>query len=98
MAITGGILMDMGGGIMIENMSTMVFSALYPERRRFFMNPSQVVFYARVIAGPTLTSWQPPHDMSWRFFIGVAAISSLLVILFPRTQFCQHQRKMNGFI
>ncbi|MFA5688174.1 MAG: MFS transporter [Kiritimatiellales bacterium] len=86
MAITGGILMGMGGGV-IESMSTTVLSDLYPERRRFFMNLSQIVFCAGAIAGPALMSWLLPLGMSWRiYFIGVAIISALLTVLFTCTK------------
>ncbi len=84
MAFVGGALMGLGGGI-IESMSTTVLSDMYPDRRKFFLNFSQIIYCLGAVTGPAVMSWLLPLGVSWRVcFAGIAVTSFLLVVLFSR--------------
>lgn len=83
-AFVGGALMGLGGGI-IESMSTSVLSDMYPGRRKFLLNFSQIIYCLGAIAGPAVMSWLLPLGVSWRVcFAGIAVASLLLVVLYSR--------------
>lgn len=83
-AFVGGALMGLGGGI-IESMSTTVLSDMYPGRRKFFLNISQLIYCVGAVAGPAMMSWLLPLGVSWRVcFAGIAVTSFFLVLLFSR--------------
>lgn len=78
----GAGLMGMGGGI-LESMSATLISDMFPDRRKFFLNLSQVMFCMGAITGPAMMSWLLPLGVSWRVcFLGVAAIAMLPLALY----------------
>lgn len=84
MAFVGGALMGLGGGA-IESMSSTVLSDLFPDRRKFILNLSQVIFCAGAVAGPIIMGWLLPLGISWRIcFAGIAAAGLVLTLLFAR--------------
>lgn len=83
-AFVGGALMGLGGGV-IESMSSTVLSDMFPNRRKFFLNLSQIIYCLGAVSGPAMMSWLLPLGVSWRVcFAGVAVASLLLVTLYSR--------------
>jgi len=81
-AFVGAGLMGIGGGT-LESLSTTLLSDLFPDRRKFFLNISQVVFCAGAVTGPFLMGLLLPQGVSWRFFFGgIGALSIFLFVLF----------------
>jgi MFS family permease len=81
-AFVGAGLMGIGGGT-LESLSTTLLSDLFPDRRKFFLNFSQVVFCAGAVTGPFLMGLLLPLGVSWRFFFGsIGAQSVILFALF----------------
>ena len=84
MALIGGGLMGLGGGV-IESMSSTVLSDLFPDRRKFVLNISQIIFCLGAISGPAMMSWLLPLGVPWRScFLGIAIASTILLVLFSR--------------
>jgi fucose permease len=83
-AFAGGALMGLGGGV-IESMSSTVLSDLFPDRRKFILNLSQVIYCAGAVAGPVIMGWLLPLGISWRVcFAGIAGAGLILTFLFAR--------------
>lgn len=78
-AFAGACLMGLGGGI-LESLSTTLLSDLFPDRRKFFLNFSQVVFSSGAVAGPFLMGLLLPLGVSWRLCFG--GIGGLSIVLF----------------
>lgn len=86
LAFVGGALMGLGGGV-IESMSSTVLSDMFPDRRKFFLNLSQIFYCLGAVAGPAMMSWLLPLGISWRVcFAGIAVTSLLLVALYSRAE------------
>lgn len=81
-AYLGSVLLGMGGGI-LESMSSALLSDLFPQRRKFFLNLSQVLYCAGAIGGPFIVGWLMPQGVIWRaFFHGVGLLGVVLLLLF----------------
>ncbi|MBI5725712.1 MAG: MFS transporter [Planctomycetes bacterium] len=81
-AHVGAAFLGMGGGI-LESMGSALLADLYPDKRKFVLNFSQVAFCAGAIAGPAIMSELLPQGISWRiFFAAEAAIGAALLALF----------------
>lgn len=72
-----------GAGGIFESMSSALLCELFPDRRKLFMNLSQVLYTAGAVGGPWLAGWLLPRGVDWRWlFAGVGAWSGGLLILF----------------
>jgi fucose permease len=61
-----------GAGGILETLSAALLCELFPLRRKFFMNASQVFYTAGAIAGPWIAGWCLPRGTDWRLlFLGV---------------------------
>lgn len=79
----GCLLMGMGGGVM-EGLSCALLSDLFPERRNFLLNISQIFYCFGAICWPLLiAAWLPSGACSWRvFFWAIAGMGLALLVLF----------------
>jgi MFS family permease len=85
-AFLGAGLMGIGGGA-LECLSTTLLSDLFSDRRKFFLNLSQVVFCTGAVSGPFLMGLVLPVGVSWRYFFGgIAAMGAVLFVLFSVSQ------------
>lgn len=74
--------LGMGGGI-LEGMGSALLADLYPDRRKFILNLSQVAYCAGAVAGPVVMSFLLPLRLSWRiFFAAEAALGVVLLGLY----------------
>ncbi len=75
-------LLGMGGGI-LESLGSACLADLYPERRKFVLNVTQVAYCSGAATGPALMSVLLPHSVSWRlFFAGESLLGLLLLLLY----------------
>lgn len=85
-AYAGGVLMGMGGGV-LESMACALLTDLYPERRKLYLNLSQVIFCAGAISGSLAMGLFLPLGVSWRlFFVALGILSAGLLGLFGRSR------------
>ena len=90
-ALIGGFIMGTGGGI-LESMSSALLTELFPDRRKFYLNLSQVAYCAGAIAGPALMGRLIPRGVSWRwFFAGTAVLGLVLMLLFTVAGFPEQE-------
>jgi len=81
-ACAAGWLMGMGGGV-LESMSSALLTDLYPRRRKFYLNLSQVVYCAGAVAGPALMGALMPRGVHWKiFFLAIALLAAMLFGLY----------------
>ena len=86
-AYVGGLLMGFGGGI-LEGICAALLAELFPTRRKFVLNMSQVAYCVGAVGGPALMGWLLPLGLSWRvFFRGLAALSLVPLLLFAVAPF-----------
>jgi fucose permease len=74
----GAFVMGLGGGV-LESMCTALLADLFPTRRRFVLNLSQVAYCVGAVGGPVLMGWLLPLGVSWRLFFGGTAVGSVLL-------------------
>lgn len=85
-ACLAGALLGMAGGV-LEGMSSALLSDLYPHRRKFYLNLSQVVYCLGAVTGPALMGALLIRGVSWRDFFGaLAVLSGLLLLLFSASR------------
>lgn len=77
-ACAGAALWGAAGGV-FEGLSSALLCELFPERRKLFMNLSQVFYTAGAVAGPWVAGQFLPRGVDWRLlFVGVGALGALL--------------------
>jgi fucose permease len=84
-AHVAALLLGMGGGI-LESIGSALLADLYPERRKFALNVTQVAYCAGAAVGPAIMSILLPQGVSWRmFFAGEAVLGLMLLALYRAT-------------
>lgn len=82
-----GFVMGVGGGI-LESMSSALLTDLFPERKKLFLNLSQVAYCLGAIGGPALMGQLLPLGVPWRlFFFGTSVCGVGLFGLFTVSRF-----------
>lgn len=82
MAFAASGLMGLGGGVM-EGISAALLADLFPRRRKFFLNLSQITFCFGAAGGPAIIGRLLPHGTPWHvFFLAVAVLSALSFLLY----------------
>ena len=93
-AFSGSFIMGLGGGI-LESMSSALLADLFPDKRKFYLNMSQVAYCVGAVGGPALMGKLMPAGVSWRvFFLGTTGMAVILFVLYavssiPRPQSAQ---------
>ena len=81
-AVWSAALLGIGGGV-LESMASSLVSDLFPERRKFMLNISQIMYCIGAVTGPVLMGHLLPMGVSWRwFFLGVGVLSVGLGLLY----------------
>jgi fucose permease len=78
-AFGGGFVMGMGGGS-LECVCSAVLSELYPTRRKFVLNMSQVAYCAGAVGLPAVMGLLIPAGISWRWFFVLTSLASVAVM------------------
>ncbi|MBT3378954.1 MAG: MFS transporter [Lentisphaerae bacterium] len=87
LTFVAGFVMGVGGGI-LESMSSALLTDLFPDRKKFFLNLSQVAYCLGAIGGPALMGQLLPLGVSWRsFFFGTSVCGMALLVLFSASRF-----------
>lgn len=76
----GSAIMGIGGGV-LESMNSALLTDLFPDRRKFYLNVSQVAYCAGAVAGPAVMARLMPLDVSWRIFFCLTAVSALVLLV-----------------
>lgn len=81
-AHVAAVFLGMGGGV-LESMGSALLADLYPERKKFVLNVSQVAYCVGAVGGPAVMAVLLPLNISWRmFFVAEAALGAILFILY----------------
>jgi fucose permease len=75
-------LLGLGGGI-LESLGSALLADLYPERRKFVLNVTQIAYCAGAASGPAVMAVLLPLGVSWRlFFAGESLLGLVLLLLY----------------
>ena len=78
-AAAAGLIMGLGGGI-LEGMGSALLADLFPTRRRFVLNMSQVAYGVGAAGAPVIMGRLLPLGVSWRWFFGGTAVFAALLL------------------
>jgi len=78
-AFLAGFVMGVGGGI-LESVSSALLADLFPEKRKFYLNMSQVAYCVGAVGGPALMGRLLPAGVSWRWFFRATSVAALFLL------------------
>ncbi len=96
-AFAGGFVMGLGGGV-LESMSSALLTDLFPDKRKFYLNMSQIAYCLGAIGGPAVMGRLLPMGVSWRwFFLGTAGFSIAIFSLFSFSRIAKKKKTVSEF-